>query len=157
MVILSSVWCPGYSLAGLEMNGVRLSAAQAVGILKRTINATRLIYLLYQLLLLVTSPLVALYLLYRGLKDKRYFTSLPERLGFLPQSIQTTGRRTIWLHAVSVGEVLSAVTLIRELREKAGKAGIRVIHLTPPVFDPIPLAGHTLPAGKDEYRSPFEG
>ncbi len=46
---------------------------------------------------------------------------------------------------------------IRELREKAGKAGVRVIHLTPPVFDPLPLAGHTLPAGKDEYRSPFEG
>ncbi len=46
---------------------------------------------------------------------------------------------------------------IRRLREKAGAAGIPLVHITPPVFDPLPLAGHTLPAGRDEYRQPFEG
>ena len=43
------------------------------------------------------------------------------------------------------------------LREKAAASGAKVIHLTPPVFDPVPLRGKTLPAGLPEYRSPYEG
>jgi hypothetical protein len=31
------------------------------------------------------------------------------------------------------------------------------MHLTPPVFDPVPLKGKTLPAGLQEYRQPYEG
>jgi lysophospholipase L1-like esterase len=46
---------------------------------------------------------------------------------------------------------------IRQLRDRAAKAGVRVIHITPPVFDPLPLAGRTLPAGRDAYPSPYEG
>jgi 3-deoxy-D-manno-octulosonic-acid transferase len=41
---------------------------------------------------------------------------MQERLGALPASVQTTGAGAIWLHAVSVGEVLSAVELIRGLK-----------------------------------------
>ena len=41
---------------------------------------------------------------------------MPERLGFLPATIQTTGSTAIWFHAVSVGEVYSTVELIRRLR-----------------------------------------
>ena len=59
---------------------------------------------------------MALYLLYRGLRDRRYFAHLGERFGFLPDTIQPTGAGSIWLHAVSVGEVLSSVELIRQLR-----------------------------------------
>lgn len=39
-----------------------------------------------------------------------------ERLGFLPRSLQSTGCGVIWFHAVSVGEVLASVELIRRLR-----------------------------------------
>jgi len=46
---------------------------------------------------------------------------------------------------------------IRRLRERAAAAGSKVVHVTPPTFDPIPLQGRTLPAGLPEYRSPFEG
>jgi lysophospholipase L1-like esterase len=46
---------------------------------------------------------------------------------------------------------------IRRLRERAAAAGAKVIHITPPTFDPQPLQGRTLPAGQTEYRSPFEG
>jgi lysophospholipase L1-like esterase len=46
---------------------------------------------------------------------------------------------------------------IRQLRDRAAKAGVRVIHVTPPVFDPLPLAGRTLPAGREAYPSPYEG
>ncbi|MBI5395388.1 MAG: SGNH/GDSL hydrolase family protein [Verrucomicrobia bacterium] len=46
---------------------------------------------------------------------------------------------------------------IRWLREQAAAAGAKIIHLTPPVFDPLPIKEKTLPAGRDEYRQPFEG
>jgi tetraacyldisaccharide 4'-kinase len=59
---------------------------------------------------------VALYLLYRGIRDRRYFTGLAERLGFLPATIHSTGSGAIWFHAVSVGEVFSCVELIRAMR-----------------------------------------
>jgi tetraacyldisaccharide 4'-kinase len=93
-----------------------LSAASAVAILKRTKPVTRLIYFLYQLLQIALTPAIALYLLYRGFRDRRYFAHIGERLGLLPLSLQTTGSGAIWFHAVSVGEVLSLVELLRRLR-----------------------------------------
>ena len=62
--------------------------------------------------------MVALYLLYRGIRNRAYFGHMTERFGFLPPSFQSTGYRCIWFHAVSVGEVLSAVELIRRLRSE---------------------------------------
>ncbi len=50
------------------------------------------------------------------MRDRRYFTHIGERLGLLPDSLQTTGSGAIWFHAVSVGEVLSIVELMRRLR-----------------------------------------
>lgn len=46
---------------------------------------------------------------------------------------------------------------IRRLHEAAAHEGVRVIHLTPPPFDPQPLNGRTLPAGLKAYPQPFEG
>jgi len=46
---------------------------------------------------------------------------------------------------------------IRRLVSAARAAGAKVLLLTPPTFDPVPLKGRTLPAGRDEYRQPFEG
>ena len=46
--------------------------------------------------------------------------------------------------------------LIR-LREQAATRGVKVMHLTPPVFDPVPIRASTLPAGLAEYPKPFEG
>ena len=44
-----------------------------------------------------------------------------------------------------------------KLREKAAAAGAKVIHLTPPTFDAVPIKANTLPAGRDEYRQPYVG
>ncbi len=63
------------------------------------------------------SPAIALYLLYRGLRDPRYFAGLAERFGRAPGSFHSTGAGGIWFHAVSVGEVLSAAELARRVRE----------------------------------------
>ena len=43
------------------------------------------------------------------------------------------------------------------LRGRVEAAGARIVHLTPPVFDPMPIKAKTLPAGLAEYRQPFEG
>jgi lysophospholipase L1-like esterase/dienelactone hydrolase len=46
---------------------------------------------------------------------------------------------------------------VHRLREKAEAADAKLIHITPPTFDPRPLKGKTLPAGLPDYRSPYEG
>ena len=67
---------------------------------------------------------MALYLLYRGIRDQRYFGGVAERLGFLPSTFQTTSSGSLWFHAVSVGEVLAAVEPIRRVR--AQRPGVPV-------------------------------
>jgi lysophospholipase L1-like esterase len=43
------------------------------------------------------------------------------------------------------------------LRKRAEGVGAKVLHVTPPVFDPVPIKARTLPAGLAEYPQPFEG
>jgi len=49
----------------------------------------------------------------------RYRAGLAERLGRVPAGLReaVAGRKVIWLHAVSVGEVMAASELVRELRK----------------------------------------
>jgi 3-deoxy-D-manno-octulosonic-acid transferase len=51
---------------------------------------------------------------------------MDERFGFLPLSFKATGPGSIWFHAVSVGEVLSAAELIRRVRQVQPHAEIFV-------------------------------
>ncbi len=67
-----------------------------------------------------------MYLLARVLADRRYFPTLPERFGELSALWQKTASEAIWLHAVSVGEVLAAVPLIQELRERSPRTPVFV-------------------------------
>jgi 3-deoxy-D-manno-octulosonic-acid transferase len=78
--------------------------------------ARSFMYFLYRLVLAAAFPFVVIYLLTRAWRDRRYLESLPERLGRLPSSLEGTGGGAIWLHAVSVGEVLSSLRLIERLR-----------------------------------------
>jgi tetraacyldisaccharide 4'-kinase len=57
-----------------------------------------------------------MYAAWRALRKGAYWRTFRERFGFLPASIPTTKAAGIWLHAVSVGEVISAVPLIRRFR-----------------------------------------
>jgi len=60
--------------------------------------------------------LAVLYFLARLLTDHAYWPNFRERLGFLPQSFSRTNADSIWLHAVSAGEIGSAIPLIEHLR-----------------------------------------
>ena len=46
---------------------------------------------------------------------------------------------------------------IRFLRERAVAAGAKVLHVTPPVFDPVPIQGKTLPAGLRRVSAALRG
>jgi 3-deoxy-D-manno-octulosonic-acid transferase len=69
---------------------------------------------LYSVLMILAAPAAFAVVLVRGLRDRAYWAAPWERFGF--------GRRlaapSIWLHAVSVGEVSAAVALLRALRAR---------------------------------------
>ncbi len=70
---------------------------------------------LYTLLIYLFSPL-ALFLLYRPRKGKKgYAERWKEHLGYIPK---LKAREPLWLHAVSVGEVVAATPVIRELKQR---------------------------------------
>lgn len=46
---------------------------------------------------------------------------------------------------------------IQSLRERVKASGAKLLHVTPPPFDPSPILAKTLPAGLDEYRQPYVG
>jgi len=62
-------------------------------------------YFLYSCLSLALFVLVSPYFVYQALRYNKYVGSLGQRLGFLPVSFNLDGDRSIWIHAVSVGEV----------------------------------------------------
>ncbi len=73
-------------------------------------------YLLYSLLLAAALLLGSPYWLFQILRHGKYRRGLGERFGSVPQRIVSSGKRSIWIHAVSVGEVLAVSELIRKLR-----------------------------------------
>ncbi|MBI5774673.1 MAG: SGNH/GDSL hydrolase family protein [Verrucomicrobia bacterium] len=46
---------------------------------------------------------------------------------------------------------------MQRLREKVLASGAKILHVTPPTFDPVPIKDKVLPAGRDVYEQPFEG
>ena len=75
-------------------------------------------HLLYTAAIVCYALLMAPRLLYGAVRHGKYVGTLRERLGRLPAGIDPGGRPSIWLHAVSVGEVQAARTLIPGLRDR---------------------------------------
>jgi lysophospholipase L1-like esterase len=46
---------------------------------------------------------------------------------------------------------------IERLHDAVVKHGSQIIHLTPAYFDALPIRDRLLPAGREEYRQPYEG
>ena len=75
-------------------------------------------YALYSLLTLAVFLAVSPYFLYQAIRYKKYIGSLRERLGYLPISFNLDGEESIWIHAVSVGEALTARALAADLKQR---------------------------------------
>jgi 3-deoxy-D-manno-octulosonic-acid transferase len=78
----------------------------------------KVMMVVYSSLLLAVLVLGAPYWLLRMATSGRYRAGLAGRLGRVPEGLRAavTGREVIWVHAVSVGEVMAATQLIRELK-----------------------------------------
>ncbi len=80
-----------------------------------------LIFLIYNLLQIFVFPFFLLYLLYRKYSGKKIFGSFKHRIGLVDRPLSDEvlqGRRRIWIHAVSVGEVLSVQHFISQLKKQ---------------------------------------
>ena len=85
-------------------------------------------YLLYNCLLLLLSPVILCVLLAK----QRCRRGLPQRLGLLAAQPFKSGvaAACIWIHAVSLGEVVAVAPLVRELRRRYPDARLVVSTVT---------------------------
>ncbi len=85
-------------------------------------------------------PAVLLYFALRAARSPQYRESLYERAGWLPPQLVETVPGCIWLHAVSVGEIIASIALIRQLRSEMPEIPVYVSAGT--------LAGHAMAVEK---------
>jgi 3-deoxy-D-manno-octulosonic-acid transferase len=87
------------------------------------------VYLVYSLLMGLAAILLTPYWLIQGIRHGKYLSNLTERLGLaFPALEKLPAERpaAIWLHAVSVGEVLAGVTLAKRLKEEVPERALVV-------------------------------
>ena len=73
-------------------------------------------YIFYNILSIIVFPVLLIALL---VARKKYRSGLSQRMGFIPQSIidRLKGVYPIWIHAVSVGEVIASIPIIKKIKE----------------------------------------
>lgn len=84
---------------------------------------------LYTLIFALALPWIFLRLIIRSLKLPAYRKRLLERLGIYTNFFPATNG--IWIHAVSVGEVVAALPLIKALQQRSNPLPITVTTTTP--------------------------
>lgn len=82
---------------------------------------------LYTFLFYLALPFVFLRLWWRSLRQPAYRQRMGERLGYYPQQLE----KSIWVHAVSVGEVIAAIPLIKALNSRYPHLQMVVTTMTP--------------------------
>lgn len=79
-----------------------------------------LIYFLYSFVLGLAMLVSLPYWLYQAFRHGKYYRGFSERMGKVPDRLapptMSSGTRTIWIHAVSLGEVLAISGLVAQLR-----------------------------------------
>lgn len=96
----------------------------------------RLLRGLYSVALYLLAPVTVYHLIWRGFRQPAYFQRWLERYAVYRGPAQA---RTLWLHAVSVGEVNAAIPLVNALRR--GRPDLRLLVTT------------ITPTGSDRARS----
>lgn len=83
---------------------------------------------LYSVALYLLAPITVYHLIWRGLRQPAYFLRWQERYAFYAE---TPAQQTLWVHAVSVGEVNAAVPLVNALRRNRPDLRLLVTTITP--------------------------
>lgn len=74
--------------------------------------------LLYSLLLSLAAFFLLPWFVVQAIVRKKYIDNLKQRFGWLPVAVEDDGRPAIWIHAVSVGEALTAGSLLSGLKTR---------------------------------------
>jgi 3-deoxy-D-manno-octulosonic-acid transferase len=77
-------------------------------------------YFIYNTLLFIISLLASPFIFYAVLSEKKYRKGLSQKLGILsPDLLQKlAGTRPVWIHAVSVGEVMATIPLVQQIKKR---------------------------------------
>ena len=98
---------------------------------------------IYNAILYSLLPFVLLRLLWRSMKAPKYRQRLKERFAFFDQSnLDIFSQQPIWIHAVSVGEVIAIAPIVRKLQD---------LHPTIPV-----IITTTTPTGSERVKNLFD-
>jgi 3-deoxy-D-manno-octulosonic-acid transferase len=87
---------------------------------------------LYSLIFTFSIPALLLRLWWKGRKNPGYRQGWAERFGFFKPPAQSGG---LWVHAVSVGETMAAVPLIREFQKRFPALPITITSTTPTGYE----------------------
>ena len=87
----------------------------------------------YSLLVYFLLPFTLVKLIYRGFKQPDYLKHWTERYGFYRLSTKKIWekRKTLWIHAVSVGETKAAIPFIKLFLKKYPRHHLLITHGTP--------------------------
>jgi 3-deoxy-D-manno-octulosonic-acid transferase len=83
---------------------------------------------LYSALIYCAMPFAFAMVLWRGVRDRSYWQGLGERFGWGPPSSDAP---SLWLHAVSLGEMTAAAPLVRALRSRYPQTPLLLTTATP--------------------------
>ncbi len=93
---------------------------------------------LYRIVLYAALPVILLRLLYRGSRNRLYWSRIPQRFAYntgLPGDSDSHQSKSyyggVWIHAVSVGEVNAAIPLVKSLKEIFPDTAITITTMTP--------------------------
>jgi 3-deoxy-D-manno-octulosonic-acid transferase len=82
----------------------------------------------YAILTFLATPLLLFHLFWRSLSNPLYRQRIAERFGYLDRRI---AKPSIWVHAVSVGEVMASAALVRALLERYPDRELVLTTMTP--------------------------
>ena len=106
----------------------------------RFIRKKFMVRLLYSIGFYLVLPAIFIRLLWRAIKNPKYANRWLERFGFVPRV--PDDQKIIWIHSVSVGEVLAAVPLVRALQSRYPDYRCLITCMTPTGSDRVKAILH---------------
>jgi 3-deoxy-D-manno-octulosonic-acid transferase len=108
-----------------------------------------MIYLIYDIALFLATPLIFVYSLFRSWRKGRRREGFAERCAIYDAGMLSSlrGQKTIWVHAVSVGETIAVKPLLKALKESFPEFRIIMSNVTETgrrIAEMIPEVDHCL-------------